>query len=72
MTMTCTGTFKNGVLILPPEASLPEGAEVEVTFCETPAQEVSFLKTALKLAKPRPHLTTDYALNHVKYKEYMK
>ena len=65
--MSFTGTVKNGVVILPPEAHLPEGAEVEVVLHEKPPQGDPFLEAVTKTAKPRPHWPKDYALNHGHY-----
>ncbi len=64
--MSYKGTVKNGVVVLPPGASLPEGATVEVTPIDTPAEEPSFLRAILRLAKPRDW-PKDFALNHAHY-----
>jgi hypothetical protein len=61
------GTVKNGVVVLPPEAKLPEGAQVEVTPLEARADDPPFLQAILKLAKPRPDWPEDFALNHAHY-----
>ena len=50
--MSYKGTVKNGVVVLPPETKLPEGAEVEVTPLEARADDSLFLQAILKLAKP--------------------
>jgi len=42
--MSFTGTVKNGVVILPPEAQLPDGAEVEAVLREAPPQEDPILE----------------------------
>ena len=62
------GTVKNGVVVLPPEAKLPEGAQVEVTPLEGEARadDPPFLRAILKLAKPRDW-PEDFALNHAHY-----
>jgi hypothetical protein len=65
--MTYTGTVKNGVVVLPPDAKLPEGAQVEVTPRQLMPEDDPFVATVLKLARPRPHLPADYALNHGHY-----
>jgi hypothetical protein len=65
--MTYKGTVKNGVVVLPPEVELPEGAEVDVTPREVVVGDDPFLALVEKLAKPRPHLPADYALNHGHY-----
>ena len=65
--MAYTGTVKNGVVVLPPEARLPEGTQVDVTPRELTAKEDPFLAAALKSAKPRPHWPADYVRNHGHY-----
>lgn len=65
--MSVTGKVVNGVVVLPPGTSLPEGAAVRIETLE-PAREPDPLVAAVeKLAKPRPHLPRDYALNHGHY-----
>ena len=64
--MSYTGKVKNGVVVLPPEAQLPEGTEVEVTPLEAQADDPPFLKAILKLSKPRDW-PPDFALNHAHY-----
>jgi hypothetical protein len=66
MGVSFKGTVKNGVVVLPPEAQLPEGASVEVTPVETRADDPPFLQAILKLAKPRDW-PADFALNHAPY-----
>jgi len=68
--MTYTGTVKNGVVVLPPGLKLPEGAEVDVTPREAAGKDDSLTDLTdlvVRLAKPRPHLPADYALNHGHY-----
>jgi hypothetical protein len=65
--MSFTGIIKNGVVILPPDAKLPEGAQVDVVLREAQPQEDSFLQAVAKIARPRPHWPKDYALNHGHY-----
>lgn len=65
--MSFKGTVKNGVVILPPDAKLPEGAQVDVVLREAQPQEDSFLQAVAKIARPRPHWPKDYALNHGHY-----
>jgi hypothetical protein len=60
------GTVRNGVVILPPEVKLPEGATVEVTPIQRPAEDPPFLEAILELAKPRDW-PEDFALNHAHY-----
>ena len=65
--MSVTGKVVNGVVVLPPGTRLPEGAAVRIETLE-PAREPDPLVAAVeKLAKPRPHLPKDYALNHGHY-----
>lgn len=57
------GTVKNGVVVLPPEAKLPEGAQVEVIADEWRPEDDPFVAAAMKVAKPRPHWPKDYVRN---------
>jgi hypothetical protein len=63
--MSYTGKVHNGVVVLPPEAQLPEGTEVEVIPRSSPSGG-TFLDDILKLAKPRDW-PDDFALNHSHY-----
>ena len=65
--MSVTGIISNGVVVLPEGISFPEGTQVEVTPRELTPEQDAFLELALKLAKPRPYLPTDYSLNHGHY-----
>lgn len=64
--MSYTGTVRNGVVILPPEASLPEGTEVQIIPLATARGGNPFLEGMLQLAKPRDW-PEDFALNHAHY-----
>jgi hypothetical protein len=64
--MTYQATVKNGVVVLPPEAHLADGAVVEVTPVETGPADPSFLRELLKLSKDRDW-PEDFALNHAHY-----
>lgn len=64
--MSFKGTVKNGVVVLPPEAGLADGAEVEITPLEGRGDDPPFLRAILKLAKPRDW-PADFALNHAHY-----
>ena len=66
-TMSFSGTVQNGMVILPPELSLPDGAEVEVVLREAQPDDDPFLEAVSKAARPRPHWPKDYALNHGHY-----
>ena len=57
------GTVKNGVVVLPPEANLPDGTSVEVIAADIKPEDDPFVSAVLKLAKPRPHWPKDYARN---------
>jgi hypothetical protein len=59
---------KNGVVPLPRGLKLSEGTSVALTPLTPLPSDPSFLKAALKLAKPRSHLPKDYALNHGHYR----
>lgn len=65
-TVSYTGTVKNGVVILPPEAKLPDGTAVEVKLMDEPSANPPFLQELLKLAKDRDW-PSDFALNHAHY-----
>ena len=67
--MSYKGTVRNGVVILPPEAELPEGTEVEVIAMETQTEDDPFVAAVLKVARPRRHWPEDYAreLDHHLY-----
>ncbi len=64
MTMSVTGKVRNGVIILPPGIKLPEGATVKIETLELTSQDDPLVAVVEKLARPRPHLPKDYALNH--------
>jgi len=65
--MSFTGKVKSGVVVLPPEANLPDGTEVKVEPLDWMPEHDPFIQAVLKLAKPRPHWPKDYALNHGRY-----
>jgi hypothetical protein len=65
--MSVTGIVKNGVVVLPPGTKLPEGTEVKVETFENNSEGDSLVSVVERLAKPRPHLPKDYALNHGRY-----
>ncbi len=58
--------MRNGVVVLPPEVKLPEGAEVRIETILM-AEDDALVAAIEKLAKPRTHLPADYALNHGHY-----
>ena len=61
--MSFKGTVKDGVVVLPPEATLPDGTPVEVIPEELLPEDDPFVAAVLKVAKPRPHWPKDYARN---------
>jgi len=61
-----TGKVKNGVVPLPPGIKLADGTTVELIPLAPLPDDPPFLKTALKLAKPR-RWPRDFALNHGHY-----
>lgn len=63
MGVSYKGTVRNGVVVLPPEAKLPEGATVEVIPEALGPEDDPFLAAVQKLSKPRPHWPADYARN---------
>ena len=64
--MTYRGTVKNGVVVLPADAKLPDGTPVEVSPVGNGGDDPSFLRELLKLAKDRDW-PPDFALNHAHY-----
>ncbi|HEY9173655.1 MAG TPA: hypothetical protein VI136_15315 [Verrucomicrobiae bacterium] len=62
--MSITGRIVNGAVVLPPGTTLPEGAAVRIETLENEAVADPLAALVEKLAKPRPHLPRDYALNH--------
>ena len=66
--MSYKGIVKNGQIVLPPEAELPEGAKVvvDVVDVEAEAPIADFAVELLKLAKVRDW-PTDMSLNHDHY-----
>jgi hypothetical protein len=62
--MSVTGKVVNGLVVLPPGTKLPEGAAVKI---ETITADDPLVAAVERLAKPRPHLPKDYALNHGHY-----
>ena len=61
--MSFKGTVMNGVVVLPPEAKLPDGTSVEVIPEGRQPEDDPFDAAVRKVAKPRPHWPRDYARN---------
>lgn len=64
--MSYKGKVKNGVVVLPRNAKLANGTEVEVTPLSSVTENPPFLQKILKLSKPRDW-PADFALNHAHY-----
>lgn len=65
--MSVTGKVVNGAVVLPPGTTLPEGAAVRVETMDAARDVDPLVAVVERLAKPRPHLPKDYALNHGHY-----
>jgi hypothetical protein len=65
--MSVTGKVVNGLVVLPPGTKLPEGAEARIETLKLTPEHDPLVAAVEKLAKPRPHLPKDYALNHGHY-----
>jgi hypothetical protein len=65
--MTYLGTVSNGVVILPPEAKLPEGTKVRVESIVEAAPSDPVGKKLLALAGTVKDLPEDFAENHDHY-----
>jgi hypothetical protein len=65
--MSVSGQVVNGLVVLPPGTRLPEGAEVRIGTLKLTPEDDPLVAAVEKLAKSRPHLPKDYALNHGHY-----
>jgi hypothetical protein len=65
--MSVTGKIINRLVVLPPGTKMPEGAAVKVETFEPATQDGPLVAAVERLAKPRPHLPKDYALNYGHY-----
>lgn len=69
--MSYTGTIQNGVVVLPPEAQLPEGTQVRVEPLKKQARKpraaTSLGKMLLQFAGKAQGLPADMAKNHDHY-----
>ncbi len=65
--MSYKGTVKNGTVILPPEADLPDGTEVEVTPVDEKPIVKSFHERYSRFAGMAKDLPADLAVNHDHY-----
>lgn len=64
--MSYKGKVKNGVVVLPPDATLPDGEDVEVTPLGKPAQD-DFTDTLIRISKQVSGLPRDLAQQHDHY-----
>jgi hypothetical protein len=65
--MSYTGKVQNGVVVLVPEANLPDGTEVEVTPLVTSQQAEDFTNRLVRIAEQVRGLPPDLARNHDHY-----
>ena len=65
--MSYTGKVQNGVVVLPPEAHLPEGTEVEINPVAAASDAVDFTTELLRIARKVRNLPADLARNHDHY-----
>ena len=65
--MSYTGKVHSGVVVLPPEANLPDGTEVEITPLVTAQQAGDFTDELVRIAGQVHGLPPDLARNHDHY-----
>jgi predicted DNA-binding antitoxin AbrB/MazE fold protein len=65
--MSYTGIIENGVVKLPPEASLPEGSKVRVESLEPEADRRALVEELRSIARSMPELPPDWASQHDHY-----
>jgi predicted DNA-binding antitoxin AbrB/MazE fold protein len=65
--MSFTGTVENGVVKLPPDVSLPEGAKVRVESLEPEADPRALVEELRSIARSMPELPPDWAAQHDHY-----
>ena len=65
--MSFTAKVQNGVVVLPPEAHLPDGTEVEVTPLVTESEARDFTEGLLRISEKTQGLPADLAKNHDHY-----
>jgi hypothetical protein len=65
--MRAIGIVKNGLIVLPPGITLPEGAEVKIEIMDLTSDKDPFVATAERIGNPRPHWPKDFVLNHGHY-----
>ncbi len=62
--MSYVGTVENGVVVLPPQTNLPEGAQVRVEPVPAAESGPSFLESIAEFGGMAKDLPTDLAENH--------
>jgi virulence-associated protein VagC len=65
--MTYTGTVSKGIVILPPEAKIPDGTKVRVEPIEDVSRVEPVGKRLLALVGSADQLPEDFAQNHDHY-----
>jgi len=65
--MSYKGTVRNGTVVLPPGADIPEGTEVEVTPIQEKPTAKSFYERYAGFAGMAKDLPSDLAENHDHY-----
>jgi hypothetical protein len=65
--MSFTGKVHSGVVVLPPEANLPDGTEVEITPLVTAEQASDFTDRLVRIGGQVRGLPPDLARNHDHY-----
>lgn len=65
--MSVSGTVRNGVVVLPPEAHFEEGQRVEVTATPVAPEEAGALREMASGIPAAPDLPDDLAINHDYY-----
>jgi hypothetical protein len=65
--MSYTGIVENGVVKLPPNASLPEGTKVRVESLEPESEREAMVEELRAIARSMPELPPDWASQHDHY-----
>ena len=65
--MTFRGRFKNGVVVLDPPATLPDGCEVDVTIAEGQALAPTWAEVFKDVIGKAEGLPSDSSINHDHY-----
>ena len=65
--MSYTGVVENGVIKLPPDVSLPEGAKVRIESLEPETDRRALVEELGSIAGSMPELPPDWAAQHDHY-----